>query len=81
MSYLPESPPSSSEDLVTYLWQELSRVSAAINEGYAAKFETLYVAPAKPRDGMVCIADGVYWNPGAGQGVYSYFSSAWHKLS
>ena len=30
--------------------------------------------------GMVVLADGTSWNPGAGQGVYAYYNSTWNKL-
>lgn len=38
------------------------------------------VAPAKPREGMVVLADGTDWNPGGGQGVYCFYNSTWNKL-
>lgn len=37
-------------------------------------------APTNPIDGMTVLADGTKWNPGAGQGIYSFYASAWHKL-
>lgn len=37
-------------------------------------------APDKPREGDTRLADGVNWNPGAGQGVYTFYAGAWHKL-
>ena len=38
------------------------------------------VAPAKPRDGMIRLADGVSWNPGSGRGFYGYSNAAWRFL-
>ena len=39
-----------------------------------------YAAPAKPRDGMVVLADGTSWNPGAGAGYYGYNGGTWTKF-
>ncbi len=38
------------------------------------------VAPPKPREGMVALADGANWNPGAGAGFYGYRGATWRKL-
>ncbi len=43
-------------------------------------FVKLYAAPAKPYDGLTVYADGTTWNPGAGQGVYTYYGAAWNRL-
>jgi len=44
--------------------------------------EELTAAPptAEIYKGMVVLADGTTWNPGAGQGVYAYYNSQWNKL-
>ena len=39
-----------------------------------------YVAPTKPREGDLRLADGTSWNPGSGAGFYGYYGSAWVKL-
>jgi hypothetical protein len=44
------------------------------------QLEVRYVAPTKPRDGMVVLADGTTWNPGSGAGVYARIAGAWVKL-
>lgn len=36
--------------------------------------------PTRLYEGLTVIADGTDWNPGAGQGVYTYYGAAWHKL-
>jgi hypothetical protein len=39
------------------------------------------VAPTKPRDGMIRMADGTSWSPGGlGAGVYCYYAGNWVKL-
>lgn len=40
----------------------------------------LHAAPAKVYDGMTVYADGTDWNPGAGEGVYTYYGAAWNRL-
>lgn len=37
-------------------------------------------APSKTQEWMIVAADGTNWNPGAGRGVYVYYSGAWNKL-
>lgn len=40
--------------------------------------DVLYAAPARPVAGLVVYADGVTWNPGAGEGIYRYnLAGAW----
>lgn len=68
------------DDLPIYIEQELRNISAVFSAALARNLETLYVEPPKPREGMVCVADGTEWNPGAGAGVYAYYSGSWNKL-
>lgn len=51
-----------------------------LKELNASFFEVSYVAPDKPREGMLRFADGTSWNPGSGRGLYQYVSGAWVKL-
>ena len=62
--------------------QELEQVSRAMSEpNDMLLLEMRYVAPPKPRDGMVVLADGVNFNPSAGgQGFYGYYGGSWKKL-
>lgn len=61
--------------------QELQNISRAINEGNEfVLLEMRYAAPAKPRDGMVVLADGTTWNPGSGGGFYGYRAGSWRFL-
>ncbi len=46
----------------------------------SVSFTKLYAAPAKPYDGLTVYADGTTWNPGAGQGIYTYYGAAWNRL-
>lgn len=40
----------------------------------------LYAAPSKTFEGMIVLADGATWNPGAGAGFYGYRNGAWQFL-
>lgn len=79
MAYTPE--PTPAEVSSEYIYREFLRISAEfvqIAEG--RYFAPLAAAPAKPREGMIVVADGTNWNPGAGKGAYEYRSGGWAKL-
>ena len=80
VGYAPSEPPTN--DLTAmYLREELFKISAVLNVLLDGQLPFTTVAPIKPRDGMVKLADGTNWNPtGAGQGVYCYYGAAWHLL-
>ena len=78
--YKPSPVPSDPKDLQRFLQEELTQINLAlilISQGYVT---IANVAPDKPRDGMIRLADGTNWDPGSGQGVYVYYGSAWNKL-
>lgn len=79
MFYQPEAP-KEGDPPVEYFYRELLRVSNALRL-LAEGFNSVYtVAPPKPEDGMIVIADGTAWNPGAGAGAYERRAGAWVKL-
>ena len=79
MAYVPDPPPH--EVSTEYIFRELLRISAQFDLIIQGRFlEILSVAPAKPRDGMLALADGTNWNPGAGKGMYVYLTGVWTKL-
>ena len=83
MAYAPEpiAAVSSQDQLVEYLVRELTRISGEfqlIEDGMVVPIRG--VAPTKPREGMLVMADGTGWNPGSGKGLYEYKSGAWVKL-
>ena len=79
MAYAPDPPPH--EVSTDYILRELLRISAQFDLIIQGRFlEILSVAPAKPREGMLAIADGTNWNPGSGKGLYEYVTGAWRKL-
>lgn len=72
--------PQDSAEFVGWVTDEFRRLAAALQLAIARNVEKSFVAPSKPRDGMVVFADGVKWNPGSGQGFYGFYNSAWHFL-
>lgn len=61
--------------------QELQRISEALERPRESiSLTPLSVAPPKPRDGVIAMADGVNWNPGAGAGFYGYRAGSWRFL-
>ena len=80
--YVPEylSGEVDQKTLLEYVIREHQRISIALEFALARNVEFLNAAPAKPREGLVCGADGTNWNPGSGKGVYAYYTGAWHLL-
>ena len=60
---------------------EFTRLAQALADSQPfLLLQQLNVAPDRPRNGMVVLADGTNWDPGSGAGVYAYYGSAWVKL-
>jgi hypothetical protein len=83
MAYSPEPAPDANDfgAVVEWITRELRRVgefSTLVESGQWLEIRA--VAPTKPREGMLAIADGTNWNPGSGKGLYEYRSGAWVKL-
>lgn len=75
------APPEDSKALAQYLDTELRRLSEILTAGVGTVLlPTLNVAPERPREGMVVLADGTNWNPGSGAGFYGYRGGAWVLL-
>lgn len=80
MSYEAEQPPITAEELPEFLARELKRIAASFESIENIVLVELNVAPARPRTGMVVLADGTNWNPGSGVGFYGYSGGAWTFL-
>lgn len=79
--YIAGNPPQDPALLPGFLLAELRRLQEVLNSPVPFhQLDPQYVAPAKPREGMVVLADGVSFNPGAGSGFYGYRGGAWRKL-
>lgn len=71
---------ASLEDLGKFLFRELQRLTATVNENSELSQVVLSEEPARPAIGKLAYADGVNWNPGDGEGTYEYTSTGWVKL-
>ncbi len=80
MAYRAGLPPEDVEQLGVYVEEQLVEVSENLDMVDNLTLVELHAEPAKPRTGMVVLADGTNWNPGSGAGVYTYFGSAWNLL-
>ncbi len=87
MKYAPRSEVNKQEDqsewiddVSNWAYVEFSQIEQAFNEMDSVPLTELHVEPAKPRTGLTVLADGTDWDPGSGQGVYTYYGAAWHKL-
>lgn len=60
--------------------REFERVQEALQLFDLIVLNELHVEPAKPRTGMIVLADGSDWNPGGGAGVYARYGGNWVKL-
>ena len=79
MAYIPMQVPSDPAQWPGFLLQELQNIARSTDTSIAHLSE-LNKAPAKPRAGMVVLADGTNWNPGSGSGFYGYRGGVWHFL-
>lgn len=72
--YTPTEPPrtDSAEEIKRWALQELEKAANVINNLSEGRCAVANVAPKKPRDGMIRMADGTNWNPGAGRGYYGF---------
>lgn len=81
VNYAPGIPPQNNADLQRFLFEELQRISAAINALSAGHLDNTNVAPSKPREGDIRLCDGTNWNPlGTGQKFVGYRGGAWVLL-
>ena len=82
--YVPNPPPllSDQEDreLADWIYRELQTLARSFQNFRALDLQATYVAPTRPRNGMIVYADGTQWNPGAGEGHYGYINGVWTKL-
>jgi hypothetical protein len=78
--YVPEPTPADAQELPAYIARELEKIRIAVDMLALGHLDKTHVAPAKPREGDIRLADGTDWNPGSGAGFYGYYGGAWAKL-
>lgn len=82
--YEPDDPPSDPDPQAVVAWAALQfrMIRGMLTTLATGYLEETFAEPAKRYTGMLRLADGTEWDPGAGRGVYYYDEgdSAWHKL-
>lgn len=78
LRYTPAELPAgaSLETLAGHIQDELWRLAQLLDVVVDGFLEESKAPPAKLRNGMIRLADGTSWNPGAGRGVYWYDGNA-----
>lgn len=80
VQYTPNQVPGDLPGLQRFLTDELQNIAGAIRALALGHLDKTYVAPEKPRDGDIRYADGVQWDPGAGEGIYRFNGTDWVLL-
>lgn len=81
IAYTPGPLPSDPRELPRWLREEHDKIAAAIKALADGHLETTSVAPPKPREGDIRLADGTQWNPtGSGGRFVGYRGGAWREL-
>lgn len=79
--YSPAPVPNDTRELQRYLQNEFSAIQNAIIQLAAGHIDVTSVAPSKPREGDIRLADGVAWNPVAlGKRFVGYRGGVWVDL-
>jgi hypothetical protein len=81
--YTPGRVPAELAQLAQFLQSEIERITDGLESPFTHQLlEQLTVEPSrKPTaQALVAYADGTNWNPGSGEGLYAYYSGAWHRL-
>lgn len=73
-------PPEDLEAFRLWVIENFRRVEEYGIDPDIVKTQVLNAVPKKLREGLIVIADGTNWNPGAGAGTYVYRSGAWRKM-
>jgi hypothetical protein len=66
-----------------WILAQLTTIETAFNQGLdGIQLITLHVEPEKKRDGLIVLADGTDWDPGAdgNPGIFAYYGGTWNKL-
>lgn len=76
---MPYSPgPALVDPLLASEFMQISQVIAELESRIIPRF---HAEPEKLRDGSWVYADGVDWDPGDGEGFYSYYNATWNFLN
>lgn len=77
VQYSPGVVPNDPAQLSRYLQDEFAKIASAVMMLANGHLDITHVAPPKPREGDLRIADGADFNPGSGAGLYRHNGTAW----
>lgn len=80
MAYTRSTPEKIDDDYLKWITQEFEAIEQEFSIQDMVRLKRLNVAPKKTYVGLIVLADGTNWNPGAGQGFYGYYNGTWNKL-
>lgn len=85
MAYVPRElpiPEEATRVLTEWLAEEFRAVAVGTSPADLVQLPELHNPPQRPRDGMIVLADGIDWEPVAGQGrgFYGFHGGVWNKL-
>ncbi len=66
--------------IINYVVEELEQVESQASIHDFIHLQEFNAVPLRPRTGLTVLADGTNWDPGSGQGVYTYYGATWNKL-
>lgn len=83
MPYSPGRPPELDNlaELREYVLRELDKIAESQVEITEVELRKVHKEPARPRQGMSAYADGTDWDPGEGEGLYTYSSGGWRATN
>ncbi len=80
MSFIPKIPtPNYDPQYLADLEQRIFNAFKVV-ETPQIRITLSYAEPSKKTIGDIVNADGTYWNPGSGAGLYEYDGTTWNKL-
>lgn len=78
---MPFDQPVTADEAMPHYNEAFRQLYAAVREIQDSLFLATHVVPARPKEGMIRLADGTDWNPGSGMGLYQYRSGVWMFLA
>lgn len=60
--------------------QQIRELQLSLNDLVQSLTVPQFAPPARIIEGTFAFADGVYWDPGSGRGLYQRVSGSWVKL-
>lgn len=83
LRYTPGQPPQGNptEEAIIQVYHELSEIAGVIGTLVDGRNQIYYAEPIRKARGQIVYADGTKWDPGQGEGLYSYDGTTWRRLA